>query len=133
MRFFGLKLGEKVPDSKTIWLFRENFSKAGIVKNLFTKFDSYLRDHGFKAMKGQIIDASIVSVPKQRNSREETNYKLGLNKTFPLIFQYGLAFFRKHFQGWLINIWGEIRRNFFHDIADGGFRAQKHSFDYFPH
>jgi len=26
---------------------------------------------GFQAMKGQIVDATIVSAPKQRNSREE--------------------------------------------------------------
>ena len=71
MRFLGLKIGQSVPDAKTIWLFRETLTNAGIVKALFSKFDSYLHDHGFKAMKGQIVDASIVSVPKQRNSREE--------------------------------------------------------------
>ncbi|MCK5681982.1 IS5 family transposase [bacterium] len=71
MRFLGLKIGQSVPDAKTIWLFRETLTNAGIVKALFNKFDSYLHDHGFKAMKGQIVDASIVSVAKQRNSREE--------------------------------------------------------------
>ena len=34
-------------------------------------FDGYLKDQGYLAMGGQIIDASIVAVPKQRNSREE--------------------------------------------------------------
>jgi transposase, IS5 family len=71
MRFLGLTLGDRVPDAKTIWLFREELGKAGLVKRLFKRFDRYLREHGFSARKGQIVDASIVSVPIQRNSREE--------------------------------------------------------------
>jgi len=71
MRFLGISLGESVPDATTIWRFREMLGSGGIVKELFKKFDSYLRANGFQAMKGQIIDASIVSIPKQRNSREE--------------------------------------------------------------
>jgi IS5 family transposase len=70
-RFLGLHISQKVPDSSTIWRFREDLSKAGIVEELFATFDAHLRANGFMAMKGQIVDASIVSVPKQRNSREE--------------------------------------------------------------
>ena len=73
MRFLGLSIGDRVPDAKTIWLFREELGKAGLVKRLFKRFDRYLRDHGFSARKGQIVDASIVSVPIQRNSREENS------------------------------------------------------------
>ncbi len=71
MRFLGLSIGDRVPDAKTIWLFREELGRAGLVKCLFKRFDRYLRDQGFTARKGQIVDASIVSVPIQRNSREE--------------------------------------------------------------
>ncbi len=71
MRFLDLTIGDRVPDAKTIWLFREHLQKAGLVKKLFKRFDRYLRQHGFTAKKGQIVDASIVSVPIQRNSREE--------------------------------------------------------------
>ena len=71
MRFLGLGLGDRVPDAKTIWLFREQLGEAKLVKRLFKKFDRYLREQGFKARKGQIVDASIVSVPIQRNNREE--------------------------------------------------------------
>jgi len=71
MRFLDLSLGDRVPDAKTIWLFREQLQEAGLVKRLFKRFDRYLRQHGFTAKKGQIVDASIVSVPIQRNSREE--------------------------------------------------------------
>lgn len=72
-RFLGLHLGSKVPDATTIWRFREDLIRGGIIKELFDTFDAHLRDHGFIAMKGQIVDASIVSVPKQRNSREENS------------------------------------------------------------
>ncbi len=73
MRFLGLSLGDRVPDAKTIWLYRELLGKAGLVDKMFAKFDGQLRDRGFTAKRGQIIDASIVSAPKQRNSREENS------------------------------------------------------------
>ena len=71
MRFLGLRLGSKVPDAKTIWLFREQLTEAGLAKELFRQFETVLEESGFAAKKGQIIDASIVQAPKQRNSREE--------------------------------------------------------------
>ena len=71
MRFLGLSLGDRVPDAKTIWLFREQLTEAKLVKKLFGQFDEFLRNSGFAAQKGQIIDASIISAPKQRNSRDE--------------------------------------------------------------
>jgi hypothetical protein len=41
------------------------------VDSLFERFDNFLREQGYRAQKGQIIDASIVKVPIQRNSRKE--------------------------------------------------------------
>ena len=61
----------RVPDAKTVWLYREQLTQAGVIEALFETFDGYLKDQGYLAMGGQIIDASIVAVPKQRNSREE--------------------------------------------------------------
>jgi IS5 family transposase len=72
MRFLGLSLGDTVPDAKTIWLFREQLTEANLVRKLFKQFDEFLRKNGFSAKKGQIVDASIVAVPKQRNSRDES-------------------------------------------------------------
>ncbi|HJX30436.1 MAG TPA: IS5 family transposase [Thermodesulfobacteriota bacterium] len=72
MRFLGLRLGSKVPDAKTIWLFREQLTEAGLAEELFRQFETVLGKSGFTAKKGQIIDAGIVQAPKQRNSREET-------------------------------------------------------------
>ena len=71
MRFLGLGLEGRVPDAKTVWLYREQLTQAGVIEALFETFDGYLKDQGYLAMGGQIIDASIVAVPKQRNSREE--------------------------------------------------------------
>ena len=73
MRFLGLSLGDDVPDAKTIWLFREQLTEAGVIEKAFDQFEAYLCKQGFSARKGQIVDASIVPVPKQRNSREENN------------------------------------------------------------
>ena len=71
MRFLGLSLEDRVPDAKTVWLYREQLTQAGVIETLFETFDGHLKDQGYLAMGGQIIDASIVAVPKQRNSRKE--------------------------------------------------------------
>ena len=71
MRFLGLGLEDRVPDATTLWLYREALARAGLVEQLFADFDAYLRAQGYLAMGGQIIDATIVAAPKQRNSREE--------------------------------------------------------------
>ncbi len=70
-RFLGLHAASKIPDATTIWRFREDLTKAGKVAELFTSFDDFLSENGFRARKGQIVDASIVKVPIQRNSRDE--------------------------------------------------------------
>jgi transposase, IS5 family len=71
MRFLGLELEDTVPDAKTLWLYREALGKAGAVEELFDLFDGLLKDKGYLAMGGQIIDATIVSAPKQHNSGQE--------------------------------------------------------------
>ncbi len=71
MRFLGVGLEDKVPDAKTVWLYREQLAQAGVIEALFEDFDRYLEKQGYLAMGGQIIDASIVPVPKQRNSRDD--------------------------------------------------------------
>jgi IS5 family transposase len=71
MRFLDLELSDKVPDSKTIWLFKETLTKANVVEKLFEKFHDELEKQGYIGNEGKIIDASFVEVPRQRNSREE--------------------------------------------------------------
>ncbi len=69
IRFLGLGLGDPVPDANTIWTFREALTKAGAIERLFALFDEALREAGYLAMSGQLVDATIVSAPKQRNRR----------------------------------------------------------------
>ncbi len=71
MRFLGLKLSDKVPDAKTIWKFRDRLTRAGAIDALFRRFESALREAGYIAMSGQIVDSTLVAAPKQRNSAED--------------------------------------------------------------
>ncbi len=65
MRFLDLTLADRVPDARTIWLFREKLTRAGAIEPLFARFDAALRDSGYIAMSGQIVDATLVAAPKQ--------------------------------------------------------------------
>ena len=70
-RFLGLGLDGTVPDATTVWLFRERLVQAKAIDKLFARFDAALTDRGYLAMGGQIIDATVVPAPKQRNTEEE--------------------------------------------------------------
>jgi transposase, IS5 family len=71
MRFLGLALEDRVPDAKTIWLFREQLTRTGAVERLFERFDAVLRDAGYLAMSGQIVDATVVQARRPRLSKDE--------------------------------------------------------------
>jgi IS5 family transposase len=76
MRFLGLGLADAVPDANTIWTFREALTRATLqgrpaIEVLFGAYEAALTQAGFLAMGGQIIDASIVAAPKQRNTDAE--------------------------------------------------------------
>jgi len=70
-KFLGLESGDKVPDQKTIWAFREKLIQMGIVEDLFIQFRIYLGGKGLIFNEGKIIDASFTEVPIQRNNRDE--------------------------------------------------------------
>jgi len=53
-----------IPDAPTVALFRERLRKAGVIEELFAMFDSYLRSQGLEARGGQIIDATLIPVPR---------------------------------------------------------------------
>ncbi len=69
--FLGLATGDKVPDEKTVWSFRERITKTGLVEELFEQFISFLEEKELKLNEGQMIDASFTVAPRQRNTREE--------------------------------------------------------------
>lgn len=71
MRFLGLDLAGVVPDAKTLWAFREELKENHLMERLFARFDECLRELGVELKSGQLIDATFVTVPKQRNTREE--------------------------------------------------------------
>jgi hypothetical protein len=70
-RFLKLGIEDRIPDGTTLWLFREKLAKAGLIEKLFEQFGRHLEAKGYIARGGQIVDATIVPVPKQRNTREE--------------------------------------------------------------
>ena len=69
--FLGLESGDKVPNEKTVWLFRENLTKTGLAEELFDLFHSCLEQKGMILNEGKMIDASFTIAPRQRNTREE--------------------------------------------------------------
>jgi IS5 family transposase len=71
MRFCGLGPGDVVPDANTLWDFREALVEARIFDRLFERLDKAISDAGYLPMSGQIVDATLVAAPKQRNSEAE--------------------------------------------------------------
>ncbi len=69
--FLGIDTGDKVPDEKTIWAFRESLTKTGLTEELFKQFVKYLTLKGLIFNEGQIVDASYTIAPRQRNTPEE--------------------------------------------------------------
>ena len=72
-RFLGLGFEDGIPDGTTLWLFREKLAKAGLIDRLFERFGRHLEAKGYIARGGQMVDATIVPVPRQRNSRDEND------------------------------------------------------------
>ncbi len=71
MRFLRLGIEDPVPDATTVWLFRQQLQKHELVEPLFESFGAYLSEQGYHAQGGQIIDATLIPVPKQRVDKDE--------------------------------------------------------------
>ena len=71
MRFLDLTIADDIPDSKTVWHFREQLTDLDLVEKLFALFLSKLESLNLIINEGKIIDASFVEVPRRRNSRDE--------------------------------------------------------------
>jgi hypothetical protein len=64
----------QMPDAKTIWLYKERFKEHGIARKVFKKFNHQLDKANLMARSGQIVDASFIEVPRQRNSRDDNKH-----------------------------------------------------------
>lgn len=71
MRFLGFDLGAPTPDENTIRHFRNRLTETGTLKRVMKAFDWQLQKKGYIPMAGQIVDASLVPAPKQRNTDAE--------------------------------------------------------------
>ena len=71
MRFCGLGPGDRVPDENTLWDFREALIRTKALDKIFCRLDRAISEAGYLPMGGQIIDATLVAAPRQRNSEGE--------------------------------------------------------------
>ncbi|MCZ2100097.1 MAG: IS5 family transposase [Chitinophagales bacterium] len=71
MRFLDLTIADDVPDSKTVWNFKEQLVDLELTEPLFDLFLKELERLELVVNEGKIVDASFVEVPRQRNSRDE--------------------------------------------------------------
>jgi len=71
MRFLGFSLGDRTPDENTIRHFRNRMTETGTLKRVMKAFEWQLHKKGYIPMSGQIVDASLVPAPKQRNTDGE--------------------------------------------------------------
>ena len=70
-RFAGLEQSGRVPDAKTLWVWRERLKKQDLIGDISEAVGRQLAQAGFIARGGQIIDASIVTVPMAGRRFEE--------------------------------------------------------------
>lgn len=70
MRFLGVELAGNVPDARTVWAFRESLKERKLAEVLFDRLNQALAEMGIELKSGQIIDATFVPVPIQRNGRD---------------------------------------------------------------
>lgn len=70
-RFVGLELSHKVPDTNTIWTFKEKLKVNDNERKLFECFYAELEKQRLIVSEGKMVDASFHEVPRQRNNREE--------------------------------------------------------------
>ena len=71
MRFLDLTISDDIPDSRTVWNFREQITALGVVEELFNLFLENINTLGLIINEGKIIDASFVESPRQRNKKDE--------------------------------------------------------------
>jgi IS5 family transposase len=71
--FLGLRIGDDIPDAKTLWDFKQRIEADGREgsRKLFEAFGQLLESKGILAREGSIVDASFIEAPRQRNDRQQ--------------------------------------------------------------
>lgn len=64
-RFIGIDVNAKAPDAKTLWHYREKMIALKLDQKLWIWLEEELTRSGYRAKKGQMIDASFVEVPRR--------------------------------------------------------------------
>ncbi|MRX50192.1 IS5 family transposase [Paracoccus sp. S-4012] len=71
MRFCQIGPEDRVPDADTLWDFREGLIAARVLEALFARLDRAITAAGYLPRGGQILDATLVAAPRQRNTDGE--------------------------------------------------------------
>jgi len=71
-RFCGLADELRIPDARTVWLFKQRLVQGGLgAQVIFDAVQQQLQAQGYIPRGGQIVDATIVRAPIQRLDKEE--------------------------------------------------------------
>lgn len=60
-RFAGFGLSERTPDHATLWRFREELAREGLVDRLFAEINRQLEGRGLIVKQGTLVDASFLA------------------------------------------------------------------------
>ncbi len=71
LRFVGLNLGDEIPDSETIRIFRDERLGPEGTRRLFDMFNERMQEQGLQWSKTMLIDSTFIEVPKQHIKPEE--------------------------------------------------------------
>lgn len=69
-RFCKLEDSLSVPDRTTIWNFQQTLGEDGVTA-LFNAIDAQIQQAGYIARCGQLIDATLIKAPIQRNRKKD--------------------------------------------------------------
>ncbi len=70
-RFVGLSLEDETPDHSTIWRFREELVRRGLMGSLMDEMVGQLDDRGLLLKQGTLIDATLVQSAARRPRMKE--------------------------------------------------------------
>lgn len=71
-RFCKLEHSRTIPDRTTIWNFQQLLGETGI-QALFQAIEQQIHNAGYIARSGQLIDATLIKAPIQRNNKKEND------------------------------------------------------------